>query len=779
MPSGRSDWPTIVREVREAVLETGGLTREEIIETWGLDEEEYQRLHSELKRLDGFESGGRHIGGIKRADKPRSAREDEGFDLAEFRSEGWEGAAARRLSELLDFRKLEELLGDLRYTLRQARLKQTGSDRRGTKEELAQALITSHGVDLFCSTEIREAVAAATGLKAPGRWHPGKARAREFVVRAGFPSELAGVASDESKDDFEFLEGRFRLEPLHPFQKEVQRALLEVLVEPLGRRCIVTLPTGGGKTRVAVESLAYWLEDRFDRAVGSARRGTILWLAHTEELCEQAASCFRQVWESSDNVCPLTLVRFWGSYTSDLLEHRETLRQALDRPAVLVSTPQRIGNILDERVVGGDVFLEMLGGSLGLILIDEAHRAAAPTYRRVLDRLAKGEAPPSVVGLTATPFRMEYLQDDPEGGTRELKEIFRRLIEPTSLGPDPRVALQELGVLARPQFQVVQSHMSIRIPGVDAEEGPLEEEEIERIDRVLATRADNTPRRFLVLEKILEVLETPEASVLYFGPSVRDANCMAFLLRQRGIRAAALSGSTRDASRRELVKKFKRGELQVLCNCEVLTTGFDAPRVTHVVVARPTVSQVLYEQIIGRGLRGPKFGGTASCTIIDVEDDFRGPRPALGYERFRGIWKRLRPKTPPRMPPEPEHDPPAAVVPSVETPSPTNAVSPWNQEIRPPDDAPSLAEDTVDSDDDRLGWPETWEELSKWFAARGEDTLWIRESLARLARHLRRGWAMDEETKRRCSDLLKVAVRNGFRLRSVRREQGGLFESGV
>jgi DNA repair protein RadD len=91
-------------------------------------------------------------------------------------------------------------------------------------------------------------------------------------------------------------------------------------------------------------------------------------------------------------------------------------------------------------------------------------------------------------------------------------------------------------------------------------------------------------------------------------------------------------------TRRQVVESFKYGDIKVLCNCEVLTTGFDAPKVTHVVMARPTVSQVLYEQMVGRGLRGPRFGGTQGCIIIDCEDNYRVERPVLGYKRFREVW---------------------------------------------------------------------------------------------------------------------------------------------
>lgn len=151
-------------------------------------------------------------------------------------------------------------------------------------------------------------------------------------------------------------------------------------------------------------------------------------------------------------------------------------------------------------------------------------------------------------------------------------------------------------------------------------------------------KADNTARRLAILKRLVPFAKNVDHSILYFGPSVRDAECMTYLLRREGIAAAVVSGGTRDVTRRQIVADFKAGKVRVLCNCEVLTTGFDAPRVTHVVVARPTVSRVLYEQIIGRGLRGPEFGGTESCVILDCEDNFRGDRPPLGYESFRRVW---------------------------------------------------------------------------------------------------------------------------------------------
>jgi hypothetical protein len=105
---------------------------------------------------------------------------------------------------------------------------------------------------------------------------------------------------------------------------------------------------------------------------------------------------------------------------------------------------------------------------------------------------------------------------------------------------------------------------------------------LERIDRVLAVRADNTPRRLAVVRHLLPIARDPAHSILYFGPSARDAECMPFLLRRADLPAAVVSGTTRDVTRRQVVTEIKQKKVRVLCNCEVLTTGFDALQVTHV-----------------------------------------------------------------------------------------------------------------------------------------------------------------------------------------------------
>jgi superfamily II DNA or RNA helicase len=83
-------------------------------------------------------------------------------------------------------------------------------------------------------------------------------------------------------------------------------------------------------------------------------------------------------------------------------------------------------------------------------------------------------------------------------------------------------------------------------------------------------------------------------------------------------------------------------------NVGVLTTGFDAPKVERLILARPTMSRVLFEQMVGRGLRGPKFGGYEKCTVIDIVDSFTNFNGLQSASAFEAAWlkgERLKKKS--------------------------------------------------------------------------------------------------------------------------------------
>lgn len=550
----------------------------------------------------------------------------------------WQDETVKRLSTL-PYETLEGLLGELKATIHQARGRWFSGSPRGTKSDIAAALVLIHDIDLFADPDIRRAVARAFEVHSPKHWCPGKLKALEFVDGTKFPRALAGITPADDRPDWEFIEPRYAPRKLKEFQQEVKDLLLEALGTPSCRR-MVTLPTGAGKTRVAVEAIRDWLTSLPSRGNEPRRHHVVLWVAHSEELCEQAYLCFKQIWQARQDACKLGLFRFWGDFSSNPAAKIDLVDQISRSANVLVATTGRLDSLINGKPRHAVLILEALRDSVGLIVFDEAHRAAAPSYRAIRDafecELGRREAPPHVLGLTATPFRHRAHASDPFTGTRELKELFETIVQAKSLGADPYKQLQDDRVLACLKFEWIKTEVLLHAPQTSSSE-----EDTAGESKLMEEAAYSQKRRFAVLDGILKHAQNPENSILYFGPTVSDARSMAYLLRAKGILARVLSATTKDATRLAIIRDFKEKRFRVLCNCEVLTTGFDAPCVTHVVVARPTFSLVLYMQMIGRGMRGHEFGGTDECVIVNCEDQWldlgEGQVPPA-YDQFMKVW---------------------------------------------------------------------------------------------------------------------------------------------
>ena len=201
------------------------------------------------------------------------------------------------------------------------------------------------------------------------------------------------------------------------------------------------------------------------------------------------------------------------------------------------------------------------------------------------------------------------------------RRFNRRILNTPELGADPLQTLRAQGVLSTVDFETLDYDAA----PVDLAANLVYDEfyrNFEDIHNNLLQRLGEEHRRNnQILHRILEL--NPKWPVLLFACSVQHAQAMASLLQHAGRSAGCVLGSTRPAARRSLIERFRNEQLSVLCNYGVLTTGFDAPQVRCVVVARPTASPILYEQMVGRGMRGPEFGGTDRCLVIDVDDNIR------------------------------------------------------------------------------------------------------------------------------------------------------------
>lgn len=475
---------------------------------------------------------------------------------------------------------------------------------------IAQMALAVHGVDI-----LREAKhdLELRGLTPPLQWAGGRA-AQEFVRDLGFAREYAGFPEDRLDEVFEAI-GPVDLKPLHDFQATVRDRFQELLrTTAKTKRAMLSLPTGAGKTRVAVQSLVEHLRD-------DEVSGPILWIAQSEELCEQAVQAWAEVWRAMGPPKTLTIGRLWDANGAEPVP---------DQPHVVVATIQK----LSTSVIENEAY-EWLARA-AIVVVDEAHRGATtPTFTRLLRWLGLetgGIDRCPLIGLTATPFIGTN-----EVQTKTLVKRYGLSRLDTGLFPEGHTEqlislLQQRHILARAEHT--------RIDGVDIDLDESQRAELKkfnRLPRAVETELGlNAARNAALVESVKSQPE--DWQILLFAPSVENAQTLAALLRLEGIAAAAVTAETRPGVRRHYVQQFKDRKIRVLTNYGTLTTGFDAPEVRAVYVARPTYSPNLYLQMIGRGLRGPANGGTDECLIVDVEDNVRMYGGKLAFTDFEFLW---------------------------------------------------------------------------------------------------------------------------------------------
>jgi superfamily II DNA or RNA helicase len=269
--------------------------------------------------------------------------------------------------------------------------------------------------------------------------------------------------------------------------------------------------------------------------------------------------------------------------------------------------------------------------------MDEAHEAIAPSYRLVLDSFVMQHPSIGLLGLTATPGRTwSNVESD-----RELAEYFglRKVGLHVEGYDSPVEYLIAEQYLARPVFRSLFYEGRIEITDADRTRIATEFD----IPRVVLERLATHEQRNLVILSAIESLRREHKRILVFASSIQHSRLLASVLRVRGFDAYSVDGTTPGGERASILAKFKEaGDTpRVLCNFGVLTTGFDAPRTSAVVIARPTQSLVLYSQMIGRAIRGPKAGGNASAEVVTIVDT---ELPGFGsivqaFHNWEDVWR--------------------------------------------------------------------------------------------------------------------------------------------
>lgn len=389
---------------------------------------------------------------------------------------------------------------------------------------------------------------------------------------------------------------------------------VEKLLSAEPHRALLHMPTGSGKTRTAMNLVANYLRAR--------EKGVVVWLAHSEELCEQAAEEFTKAWESLGSR-QLSLIRYWGSHTANMTTVSD---------GVVIAGLSKAYSML----VRDDHQLRSLAAKDPLVVMDEAHQAIAPTYRTLIELLMRPGGDAQLLGLSATPGRT---WNDPEAD-RELSEFFatRKVTLRIPGFDNPVNYLIDEGYLARPTYRFVESSSGVTL--TEQEMRKLSET-FELPTTVLERLAADQQRNLLIVHHAEDLLRS-HRRVILFAASVQQSDLLAAVLAARGHWASSITSKS-GAGRSESIAAFKDDEEipKILCNFGVLTTGFDAPKTSAALISRPTSSLVLYSQMVGRAMRGTSAGGNASCEIVTVVD----PRlPGFGsvmqaFTNWEDVWK--------------------------------------------------------------------------------------------------------------------------------------------
>jgi superfamily II DNA or RNA helicase len=296
----------------------------------------------------------------------------------------------------------------------------------------------------------------------------------------------------------------------------------------------------------------------------------VLAVAHRDELISQLVEKFR-----ADNPDAVIGVEKADQYASPECN-------------IVVATVQTLaGQRLKDFVV-------RFGRRIAVFVIDEAHHAAAPTYRAIVDAVVGARPDALVFGFTATPNR---------GDGVRLVDVFHKIV----FSMDARAAIDQgylvpvrsYGVATRTNLDEVASRMGDFVIGQ------------------LAAAVNTVDRNRRIVDAYQQ--HTPSMKALVFTASVQHAKDVCEEFRAAGIKASFASGETPTEERERVVSDFRNGKSDVLVNCGLYLEGFDVPSIQVVINARPTKSTTLYTQITGRGLRPVDEIANALSDVGNVE----------------------------------------------------------------------------------------------------------------------------------------------------------------
>lgn len=441
-----------------------------------------------------------------------------------------------------------------------------------------------------------------------------------FIKRFNYPNYLIPKDSfDTNTEEVVFGNKKTNLfEPLKlllDYQAKITYRALEKL-EKQNARFLIQMPTGTGKTRTAMDIIT--------RYINQKKTQQVIWLAHSSELLSQAIDAFKHVWNHAGQF-PINIYRLWGNFSP----------MSIKKHSVIFAGYAKLSNYIKNNSLQPD-----------MVVIDEAHKILAPTYEKLLYTITS-EKNSKVFGLTATPGRgIDQEQNDKLAMTfhNDLLGIELNKKDEEMYEENIVECFEDKGILAKVNLE----------PLITRCEYPLTKEEWIKIatnmydgdykefdPKMLKNLAEDSKRNILIVNTIRTYAQKKK-KILYFSTNLEQSRIVTAALTNLGINAIHIDANTDKAFRKEIVQKFKTSnEINVICNFDIFSTGFDVPNLDVIFIGRPINSPVLFNQMVGRGTRGLKMGGKEYFTLIQVIDqifdnDFD---PYKNYSQWDNTWK--------------------------------------------------------------------------------------------------------------------------------------------
>lgn len=324
---------------------------------------------------------------------------------------------------------------------------------------------------------------------------------------------------------------------------------------------LLVMATGGGKTQVFCELL--------DRHVTLGRRGLVL--VHRRELVEQARDRLIDFWPA------------WNGRAGVVMADDDQARAQLIFATVqTLAVGRRLERVLEH-------------GPLDFVITDEAHHSTATSYGKVYEQLAAASPHWRHLGVTATPKRA-----DGAG--------LRAVFEKTSAVYDIRFLVREK-YLVPPRWLAIQTGISLAGVGARRDDSGERDYNQRQLADVYETR------NCFDLVVATHQKYAAERQAVAFTTTVAGARDLAAAFNESGIPAAAASAETPKDERKRILDDFRAGRTRVLCNVGLYTEGLDVPEVSCIHQVRPTQSDSLYIQMVGRALR--LFPGKTDALVLD------------------------------------------------------------------------------------------------------------------------------------------------------------------